>query len=67
MVSDIHCLSLAHPSLANYPCFPYSKLVPMHNASLWFTHTLIFTKIHTQFNQVKKKNDTKYVNFNTYH
>jgi hypothetical protein len=38
----------------------------MHNASLWFTHTLIFTKIHAQFNQVKKNNDTKYVNLNTY-
>jgi hypothetical protein len=36
----------------------------------WVTKELAgtcpFTKIHTQFNQVKK-NDTKYVNLNTYH
>jgi len=39
----------------------------MHNASLWFTHTLIFTEIQRQFDQVKKNNETKYVDLNTYH
>jgi hypothetical protein len=59
MASNIVYL-LVHPSLTNYPCFPSTKLVYTQDASF-------FTRICSQFNQVKKNNDTKYiVNLKTY-